>query len=542
MTGSRPISGRCSGRRSRPTPAWAGTIRVASSAATIDAYVAIIDNDPEVYRFLTSGLARDPEQPVVSLAAEVARNVAVVLGQRLRDIGVDDTPAELWAYGIVGMVHMAGDWWVDRRTFSRDGGRRAPGRPALGRARLAGRPDRLTPRGSPRVRSAAVPTRVIQWSTGNVGYHALRCIIRHPELELAGLWVHSPDKVGRDAGELADLERGRRRRDERRRRAARPRRRRASATPRPPTSGPTRPSTTSAGSSRPGRTWCRRRSCRWSTPVAATTPCRQMVDRLEAACREGGTSCFTSGIDPGFANDLLPITLHGRVRAGRLGAHPGDPRTTRPTSSPRCCSTRWASASRSTSTPLLLLPGRARLRLGWGDPDDRRGGSASRSTRSARCTSGPRSTATSSSPYGTVEAGTQAGLRFEVQGIVGGEPRIIAEHVTRLDDDGGARVAVAGRRPGLLPDHRSKGSPEPRLPARDRERGRRPQHRRPRRSPPCGCSTRSRRSCAAPPGVLSALDLPDHRRQGRHALRTPDARPSLRCVAPSATHRADFRL
>jgi hypothetical protein len=88
--------------------------------ATIDAYVAIIDNDPEVYRFLTTGLARDPELPVVSLAAEVAQNVAVVLGERLREIGADDTPAEIWAYGIVGMVHMAGDWWVDRRTFSRD--------------------------------------------------------------------------------------------------------------------------------------------------------------------------------------------------------------------------------------------------------------------------------------------------------------------------------------------------------------------------------------------------------------------------------------
>jgi AcrR family transcriptional regulator len=89
-------------------------------AATIDAYVAIIDNDPEVYRFLTTGLAGHPDRPVVSLAAEVASNVAVVLGARLRDIGVDDTPAELWAYGIVGMVHMAGDWWVDRRQFSRE--------------------------------------------------------------------------------------------------------------------------------------------------------------------------------------------------------------------------------------------------------------------------------------------------------------------------------------------------------------------------------------------------------------------------------------
>ena len=89
-------------------------------SATIDAYVAIIDNDPEVYRFLTSGLARDPAQPVVGLASEVARNVAVVLGARLRDIGVDDTPAELWAHAIVGMVHLAGDWWVARRTFTRD--------------------------------------------------------------------------------------------------------------------------------------------------------------------------------------------------------------------------------------------------------------------------------------------------------------------------------------------------------------------------------------------------------------------------------------
>ena len=44
-------------------------------------------------------------------------------------------------------------------------------------------------------------------------------------------------------------------------------------------------------------------------------------------------------------------------------------------------------------------------------------------------------------PYGTVEAGTQAGLRFEVQGIVDGEPKIIAEHVTRHGRRRRARVA-----------------------------------------------------------------------------------------------------
>ena len=48
--------------------------------------------------------------------------------------------------------------------------------------------------------------KVIQWSTGNVGRFALRQIASHPELELAGVWVHSPDKVGRDAGELAGID------------------------------------------------------------------------------------------------------------------------------------------------------------------------------------------------------------------------------------------------------------------------------------------------------------------------------------------------
>src|SRR3712207_7741974 len=47
--------------------------------------------------------------------------------------------------------------------------------------------------------------RVVQWSTGNVGRHALAGITAHPALELAGVWVSTEDKVGRDAGELAGL-------------------------------------------------------------------------------------------------------------------------------------------------------------------------------------------------------------------------------------------------------------------------------------------------------------------------------------------------
>lgn len=44
--------------------------------------------------------------------------------------------------------------------------------------------------------------RVIQWTTGNVGRRALRAILRHPDLELVGVFAHSPDKVGVDASEL----------------------------------------------------------------------------------------------------------------------------------------------------------------------------------------------------------------------------------------------------------------------------------------------------------------------------------------------------
>ncbi|MCW1957534.1 MAG: dihydrodipicolinate reductase [Mycobacterium sp.] len=45
--------------------------------------------------------------------------------------------------------------------------------------------------------------RVIQWATGGVGRAAIQGVLRHPELELVGCWVHSADKAGRDAAELA---------------------------------------------------------------------------------------------------------------------------------------------------------------------------------------------------------------------------------------------------------------------------------------------------------------------------------------------------
>ncbi len=46
--------------------------------------------------------------------------------------------------------------------------------------------------------------KVVQWATGNLGRAAIEGILSHPELELAGVWVHSEDKAGCDALELVD--------------------------------------------------------------------------------------------------------------------------------------------------------------------------------------------------------------------------------------------------------------------------------------------------------------------------------------------------
>ena len=47
--------------------------------------------------------------------------------------------------------------------------------------------------------------RVVQWTTGNVGRRAGRAVLRHPDMELVGVYAHGSDKVGRDVGELCGL-------------------------------------------------------------------------------------------------------------------------------------------------------------------------------------------------------------------------------------------------------------------------------------------------------------------------------------------------
>ncbi len=90
---------------------------------TIDAYLAFVERDPEVYRFLVRRLLVNPDSArgltVGNFLRQVGNQVALVLGEQLRSANLDSGGAEPMAHGIVGMVHAAGDWWLERQTMPR---------------------------------------------------------------------------------------------------------------------------------------------------------------------------------------------------------------------------------------------------------------------------------------------------------------------------------------------------------------------------------------------------------------------------------------
>ncbi|KLR60496.1 putative dihydrodipicolinate reductase-like protein [Actinobacteria bacterium IMCC26207] len=341
--------------------------------------------------------------------------------------------------------------------------------------------------------------RVIQWSTGNVGHHATRLIANHPELELVGLWVHSPDKVGKDAGELVGIE---------------------------PLGvaatndidellslGADCVCYTATADLRPteaiddmARILASGTNVVSSSVVPLIYPGHLALDMrrpLEDACIEGGTSCFTSGIDPGFANDLLPLVLTGTceyvntVRVMEIVNYDTY-------AQPEVLFGTMGFGRSLEDTPLLLTPGV--LSFAWGGVVKAiAAGLGVEVTELREVHERVPATERLDLGFGVIEVGTTAGIRFEVQGIVNGEAKIILEHVTRLHDDiapdwpqpaglSGYRVIVTGNPNYTLDlqmmgddgDHNTAGL--------------------------VGTAGRIVNSipavCAARPGLLSVLDLP----------------------------------
>ncbi|OBI09514.1 dihydrodipicolinate reductase [Mycolicibacter heraklionensis] len=144
------------------------------------------------------------------------------------------------------------------------------------------------------VDTLASPFRVVQWTTGNVGKSSVRAIAGNPNYELVGLFAWSEDKVGRDAGELAGI-------------------------------GPLGVTATNdAAELLALKPDCVIYNPMWinvdelvqilSAGVNVVTSASFITghnlgedrERLEQACRKGGSTLFGSGVSPGFA-ELLAI-------------------------------------------------------------------------------------------------------------------------------------------------------------------------------------------------------------------------------------------
>jgi 2,4-diaminopentanoate dehydrogenase len=350
--------------------------------------------------------------------------------------------------------------------------------------------------------------RVVQWSTGNVGRLALRGIIGHPDLELVGVWVHGPDKVGKDAGELCG----------------------SSPVGVRATNDadalialkPDCVSYMATGDLRPHEAvddMCRILESGANVVSTSVVPLvypptsePRAVARLEAACRVGGTSCFTSGIDPGFANDLLPLTLLGaceRVESVRvmeiLNYDTYD--------QAEVLFETMGFGQPLDSTPLLLFPGA--LTLAWGGVVAMIAAGLGVELDEIRETSERRPADTSFDiAAGHVEAGTTAALRFEVQGIVNGRAAIVVEHVTRLHDD----LAPDWPQPAGHGSYRILVEGSPTMKCELELTDRAGDHN------AAGLTVTAMRLlnaipavCDAPPGLLSTLDLPLV--TGRHLMR-----------------------
>jgi AcrR family transcriptional regulator len=85
----------------------------AKLAAGIEAYLGGIESRPELYRFAVRH--RDLGDYVTIVGLHASR----VIAQSMRETEMDAGTAELWGFGIVGLVRGAADRWLEQRTMSR---------------------------------------------------------------------------------------------------------------------------------------------------------------------------------------------------------------------------------------------------------------------------------------------------------------------------------------------------------------------------------------------------------------------------------------
>ncbi len=87
----------------------------------VRAFVSVVDDEPELYRFaLAHAAAGAGGDFVASTEKRIALALSALLGDRLRELGLDSGGAQVWAFGVVGMVQLATRRWADERSMSAD--------------------------------------------------------------------------------------------------------------------------------------------------------------------------------------------------------------------------------------------------------------------------------------------------------------------------------------------------------------------------------------------------------------------------------------
>ncbi len=271
--------------------------------------------------------------------------------------------------------------------------------------------------------------RVVQWSVGGVGRQALRALVRSRDFELVGVYSHGPSRVGRDAGDLArlDVETGVR------------------ATSDADSLLALRPDCvvfTSVGETRRREAVSELAGILGSGANVVSSSMMDLIyppaahprpiETLSEACARGASTLFTSGIDPGFSGDALPLAAFqicervDTVRVQELadyGTHSdkswaapygfGQPEgSPAPILEPGVPTLFWGGMVTMLADILgVELQGLEEFCERWYAPE------------------------TFDVPIGRIEKATLAAVRFGVAGIVGGDQRLFAEHVTRMRHD-----------------------------------------------------------------------------------------------------------
>jgi AcrR family transcriptional regulator len=84
-------------------------------SAAIDTYLAFLEADPELYRFVVHPEGHSVSQtgdPIGNLSQLVGDQAAALLADALRAAGRDPVAAQPWGHGVVGLIRSAADWWL----------------------------------------------------------------------------------------------------------------------------------------------------------------------------------------------------------------------------------------------------------------------------------------------------------------------------------------------------------------------------------------------------------------------------------------------